>query len=125
MSYKTEQQKLKRRKRSSSKSLWDENKEINVAVKTGNVLLGAKSVIREVSMGQLKLIIMAQNTPADIANQVKMLNLCLENPIPVYVSKSSSWDLGANCGKPYWVSVLGVLDEGDSSIMKALASETS
>jgi len=123
MSYKPEQQKLKRRKRTSSKALWDENKEINVAVKTGNVLLGAKSVLREIALGQLKMIIMAQNTPEDIANQIKMFNKCLEAPIPVYVSKNSSWDLGANCGKPFWVSVLGVLDEGDSSIMKALSAE--
>lgn len=120
MSYRRGQQKLKRRKRSSAKSLWDEGKEINVAVKTGKVLLGARSVTRELSMGDLKLIVLSRNAPNDVKNNITLLNNCLENPIPVYESNSSSWDLGAVCGKPFWASVLGVLDPGDSSIMKAI-----
>ncbi|MCF2139689.1 MAG: 50S ribosomal protein L30e [Candidatus Lokiarchaeota archaeon] len=120
MSYRRGQQKLKRRKRSSAKSLWDEGKEINVAVKTGKVLLGERSVTRELSMGDLKMIVLARNAPAKVVNQIKILNNCLESPIPVYVSKNSSWELGAICARPHWVSVVGVINPGDSSIMKAV-----
>jgi large subunit ribosomal protein L30e len=117
LSYRRGQQKLKRRKRTSAKSQWDENKEINVAVKTGKVLIGSKKVISELSMGSLKLIILAKNTPIKIQNKVTLLNNCLETPVPVFVSKNSSWDLGATCGKPFWITSLGILDAGDSSLM--------
>ncbi len=120
MSYRRGQEKLKRRKRTSAKSLWDEGKEINVAVKTGKILLGARSVTREISMGDLKLIVLSHNAPSEIKDEITLLNNCLETPIPVYNSKNSSWDLGSICGKPFWVSVLGVLDAGDSSILKVV-----
>ncbi len=120
MSYKRGQQKLKRRKRTSAKSSFDENKEINVAVKTGKVLLGSKATIRELSIGELKLIILAANTPIKTIDQIDLLNGCLENPVPVFTSKNSSWELGAACGKPFWVSTMGILEEGDSSILKAV-----
>ena len=107
------------RRRSSKKDLFDESKEINVAVKTGDVLIGEKSVVKEVATGTLKLIILAMNAPEKLKNKITMYNNCLDEPIPVYISKNSSWDLGAVCGKPYWVSALGILDVGDSSIMKA------
>ena len=120
MSYKRGQQKLKRRKRTSAKSSFDENKEINVAVKTGKTLMGAKTVIRELSMGDLKLIVLANNAPKQVVDEIKLLNSCLDSPIPVFISKNSSWELGATCGKPFWVSTMGILQEGDSSILKAI-----
>ena len=119
MSYKRDQQKLKRRKRTSAKKSFDESKELNVAVKTGKTLLGMKSVIRELSLGKLKLIIIARNAPKKVLDQIYLLNACLEDkPVPIFTSKNSSWDLGAACGKPFWISTVGILNEGDSSILK-------
>jgi len=118
MSYKRGQQKLKKRKRTSAKLSFDENKEINVAVKTGKTLIGTKSVMR--SMGDLKLLILASNAPKKIVDQVTLFNNCLETPIPIYISKNSSWDLGAVCAKPFWVSTVGILSEGNSSILKVI-----
>ena len=120
MSYKRGQEKLKRRKRTSAKATFDENKEINVAVKTGKVLVGAKKVITQLSTGSLKLIILANNTPAETLERISLLNNCLESPIPVFTTKSTSWDLGAACGKPYWISSIGVIEAGDSSILKVI-----
>ncbi len=114
-----QQKKIPRRKK-SSKDVFDESKEINVAVKTGDVLVGANSVLKEMTMGSLKLIVIAKNVPEKEYQKIKMYNNCLEEPIPVYRSKNSSWDLGAICGKPFWISTLGVQDVGDSSIMKSV-----
>ena len=119
LSYK-QQQKLKRRKRTSAKLSFDESKELNVAVKTGKTLLGMKSVIRELSLGELKLIVIANNAPKKVVDQISLLNACLaDKQVPIFKSKNSSWDLGAACGKPFWISTVGILDEGDSSILKA------
>ena len=67
----------------------------------------------------MALIILAKNTPQKTLDQINILNRCLETPVGVYVSKNSSWDLGAACAKPFWVSALGILDPGDSSILNA------
>ncbi|MHA1767974.1 MAG: 50S ribosomal protein L30e [Promethearchaeota archaeon] len=120
MSYKRGQQKLKRRKRTSAKSSFDENKEINVAVKTGKTLIGTKSVLRQLSMGDLKLLILAKNAPKQVIDKITMLNNCLETPVPIFTSKNSSWDLGAVCAKPFWVSTIGIMKEGNSSILKVI-----
>lgn len=120
MSWRDGQQKLKRRKRSSAKTVFDENKEINVAVKTGKVLIGTRSVMKELASGNLHLLILASNTPKEIQNEITMYNNCLEEPVPIYNSKNSSWELGAVCGKPFWIALLGVLDEGNSSILNAI-----
>lgn len=121
MSYnKKGQQRLKRRKRSSAKKSFDLNKAILVAVKTGKTLLGFKSVERELMTGTLKLILLARNAPDQVVNQINLLNQCLEDPVPVYTADMSSHDLGATCAKPFWVSAMGILKEGDSSILSVM-----
>ena len=118
MSYKRGQMGLKRRKRTSSKATFDENKEINVAVKTGKVIVGSNRVLKEMSAGEVQLIILANNAPKENVEQLNIFNNCLEKPIPIYTTKSSSKDLGAVCGKPFWIAMLGIQKPGDSSIMK-------
>lgn len=110
----------KRRKRTSAKSRYDPDKEISVAVKTGKSLIGFKETARELAMGELKLIVLARNAPKQVENRIRLYNSCLESPIPVFTSNNSSWDLGAVLGKPYWVSCLGIIDEGDSSIIQTV-----
>ena len=120
MSYKRGQQKLKKRKRTSAKLSFDENKEINVAVKTGKTLIGTKSVIRELSMGDLKLLILASNAPKQVVDKITLFNNCLETPVPIFISKNTSWDLGAVCAKPFWVTTVGIKNAGNSSILKVI-----
>jgi len=113
--------KLKRRKRTSAKNEFDEAKEISVAVKTGKVLIGANSVLDAIASSELKLIVVANNTPKDTLEKIKALNSSLTAPIAVYTSQfSSSIDLGAVCGKPYWISTIGIIEPGDSSLLKVL-----
>jgi large subunit ribosomal protein L30e len=113
--------KLKRRKRTSAKNEFDEAKEISVAVKTGKVLLGANSVIDAIASSDLKLIVVANNTPKDTLEKIKALNICQATPIAIYASQfSSSIDLGAICGKPFWISAIGIIEPGDSSLLKVL-----
>jgi large subunit ribosomal protein L30e len=112
--------KKKSRKRTSAKSLWNPDKELKVAVKTGKCLIGFKETMRELAMGELKLIVVANNAPPKVTRRIELLNRCLSDPIPVFTSANSSWDLGAVMGHPYWVSCLGIIDVGDSSIIKVI-----
>jgi large subunit ribosomal protein L30e len=120
MSYDRGQMKLKRRKRTSAKKEFDESKEINVAVKTGKVLIGANCVLSELATGKLKLIIIANNLPQKSNDRLNIQNYSIEKPVPIYEAHNSSIDLGSACGKPFWISMLGIIEPGDSSIMKAI-----
>jgi large subunit ribosomal protein L30e len=122
MSYKRGQMGLKKRKRTSSKATFDENKEINVAVKTGKVLIGSNKVLKEVASGDLKLLVLANNTPKEKVEQLTLYNNCLEKAVPIFVSKNSSKDLGSVCGKPYWIAMIGIQEPGDSSILNVIES---
>ena len=123
MSFKRGQMGLKKRKRTSAKATFDENKEINVAVKTGKVLIGSNKVLKELASGDLKLLVLANNTPKEKIEQLTIYNNCLENAVPVFVSKYSSKDLGAVCGKPYWIAMIGIQEAGDSSILNVIEAQ--
>jgi large subunit ribosomal protein L30e len=43
--------------------------------------------------------------------------------IPVYIYPGTSRELGTLCAKPFVVSALAIVDEGDSRIVEAIKSE--
>ncbi len=94
----------------------DVNKAIRTAVDTGKVILGSKRTIKFVKHGEGKLVVIANNIPKDIEEDVKYYAK-LSN-IPVYQHKITSLELGAVCGKPFPVAALLVVDEGLSNIME-------
>jgi len=71
-------------------------------------------------MGDLKLLILASNAPKQVVDKITLLNNCLETPVPIFISKNTSWDLGAVCAKPFWVTTVGIKNAGNSSILKVI-----
>jgi large subunit ribosomal protein L30e len=113
-------QKPKKRKRTSTKVDFDSTTAVRVALRSGKALIGSKSVLRQMAVDTMKMIVIARNTPQNIRDSINAYNRVLENPIPIYQIDMSSWDLGAiGCGKPYMVTALGILEEGESQILKA------
>lgn len=89
---------------------------IKIAVKTGTVSLGSKESIRLVKNEQAKLIMVSSNCPAEILDDLK--TYCKFSNLSIYQYKGSNWDLGFICGKPFMVSVLAIIEPGDSDILK-------
>lgn len=89
---------------------------IKIAVKTGTVQIGRKKTIRLVKSEEAKLVIVSNNAPKDLMED--LLVYCKFSQISIYHYKGSNWDLGFICGKPYMISVLSVLEPGDSEILK-------
>ena len=82
---------------------------LKVAVDTGEVRFGLRSVRLAAKAGKARLVIVASNCPDDLAGvTAKRL------PFP-----GTNAELGAACGKPFSVSALAVLDPGDSNILSA------
>jgi len=99
-------------------SMIDVDKAINTAVKTGKVILGAESAIKNAQTGKAKLIVISANCPAEIRNDIEYYSGL--SGLNVLVYKGTSIDLGMACKKPFVVSALTIKEAGDSDILKLI-----
>lgn len=81
---------------------------------TGKVTLGIKEAIKSKKRGKPKLYIIADDCP----HKNKLVDIA-EN-IPIYNFRGNSVDLGLTCDKPFPISIITVIDEGKSEIMKQI-----
>ena len=82
---------------------------LKVAVDTGEVRFGLRSVRLAAKSGKARLVVVASNCPDELPGvNVKTLAF-----------PGTNAELGAVCGKPFSVSALAVIDPGDSNILSA------
>lgn len=93
----------------------DINREIRVAVNTGEVSFGIKEAKDNVEEGNAKLLIVANNCPEEEFNGNEY------NEVPIYHYKGINKDLGSAAGKPFAISTLAIMDSGDSNILSLKA----
>ncbi|MFW5928307.1 MAG: 50S ribosomal protein L30e [Thermoplasmatota archaeon] len=93
----------------------DINREIRVAVNTGNVSFGVKEAKDNVEEGNAELLIGADNCPEEevTGNDYK--------DVPIYHFTGKNKELGSAAGKPFAISTLAVMDSGDSNILSLKA----
>lgn len=89
---------------------------VRLAVETGKVEFGAKTGVKDSLLGKAKLIVVSENSPAELTEDIS--HYCKLSGIPVLVFGGTSIELGSICGKPYPVSVLSVYDPGSSDIIE-------
>ncbi len=77
------------------------------AVLTGKVYIGFKRTKKYLK--KLKMIVVSSNCP--YTEYIKKYS------VPVHKYKGSNMDLGAACGKPFPISVLGIVESGESEIL--------
>jgi len=82
---------------------------LKVAVDTGEVRFGLRSVRLAAKAGKARLVIVASNCPQEMTGL----------PAKVFSFAGTNAELGAACGKPFSVSALAILDPGDSNILSA------
>ncbi|ODS39732.1 50S ribosomal protein L30e [Candidatus Altiarchaeales archaeon WOR_SM1_SCG] len=88
---------------------------LGTAVKTGKLAIGSKNVIKLLLNGTSKMIILSVNCPKDLKE--KIVYYCRLAEVPCHTAKSSGMEIGAACGKPFNISALAVIQEGDSTIL--------
>ncbi|MDL2270187.1 50S ribosomal protein L30e [Methanobrevibacter sp. OttesenSCG-928-I08] len=98
--------------------MMDVERGIRVAVDTGDVTLGSEKSIQSLKLGKGKLVVVAQNSPKEIIEDVEYYSNLSE--IPFYTYEGTSVDLGSVCGKPFTVATLVINDPGDSTILESL-----
>lgn len=94
----------------------DINKLLRTAVNTGEVYFGIKQARKALKRKKAKLIITASNCSPEHLKIVQR-----QKNIPIYNFKGTNAELGAACGKPYSISTIAIIDEGNSNIVKALS----
>ncbi len=89
----------------------DVNRNIRSAVNTGKTVFGIKEVKAAAKGAKAKLIIVANNCPD------KELKGKKYKKIEIYHFKGNSHDLATAAGKPFSMSVLAVIEPGESNIL--------
>ena len=100
----------------------DVDRGIRVAVDTGDVTLGSEKSIQSLKLGKGQLVVVAQNSPKEILEDVEYYANLSE--IPFYIYEGTSVELGSVCGKPFTVATLMINDPGDSTILEDLRFQT-
>ncbi|HJJ55847.1 MAG TPA: 50S ribosomal protein L30e [Methanocorpusculum sp.] len=90
----------------------DFNLSLRRAIKTGNVILGQNSVDRIIADKSAKLVIIAKNAPEKVRNMIKSVE-----GISIFEYDGTSRQLGKDCGRDHMVSVLAIVDAGESDIL--------
>ncbi len=93
-------------------------KALQMTIKTGQVILGAKRTKKLLLHGKAKLVVIAANAPPELKNDLKYYAK-LSN-IPVYVFPGTNMELGTIAGKPFGVSAMAIIDPGQSNILDIL-----
>ena len=98
------------------KKEFDINTNIKVAYKTGKFIYGKNQVLKNLRDTSFSMLIVSNNCPQELMNQLNYYNSLLKDKHFIYKYKGSSWDLGIACAKPYMISIIGVIDYGDSDL---------
>jgi large subunit ribosomal protein L30e len=94
----------------------DVKKQINTAIESGNVILGANKTIDALLFGKPKMVLMASNCPKSRREAITYYGTL--SGVKCVTLKENSMELGSGCGRPHHLSALAVLDEGESSILE-------
>ncbi len=96
-------------------------RELKAAAKSGKIVLGARRSIKLLLRNAVKGVVISDNAPADVRKTVE--NLAALNKVPVHTYKGTSVELGSVIGKPFRVSVIAIIDPGDSKILDVISQQ--
>ncbi len=94
---------------------------LQMAIKTGTVVLGSKKTKKLVLHGKAKLVVIAANAPPEIKRDIEYYARL--SGIPVYRFQGTNMELGTLAGKPFSVAALAVIDPGQSNILDLIEEE--
>ncbi|MFH1056048.1 MAG: 50S ribosomal protein L30e [Candidatus Altiarchaeota archaeon] len=96
----------------------DVKQQLNNVIETGKVVLGSKETMSAILHGKPKLILLSGNCPQRERESLKYY--CKLSKTPCVTLKESSIEIGSSLGRPYPISSIAVLDQGESTILEAI-----
>mmetsp|Transcript_71806 Transcript_71806/g.150001 ORF Transcript_71806/g.150001 Transcript_71806/m.150001 type:complete len:111 (+) Transcript_71806:69-401(+) len=92
------------------------NSKIQLVMKSGKTALGYKTTIKALRSGKAKMVMISNNTPPLRKSEVEYYAMLAKCAVHHYSGSNS--DLGTACGKFFRVSMVSVIDSGDSDILR-------
>ena len=99
----------------------DLNRDVRLAVDSGETAIGAKSTIKSLTEGNAKLIVATSKSKKELIDDLN--HLCRISGIKLVMFEGTPMEFGAVCGKPYLVSAISIIAPGDSGILKNFNGE--
>ena len=90
----------------------DFNLSLRRTIKTGKVVLGQNSVEKVVAENKAELVIVAKNAPEKVRAIIAAVD-----KLQLYEFNGSSRQLGKECGRDHMISILAIVDAGESDIL--------
>jgi len=87
----------------------DINRALRNAVSTGKVYIGFEQTKKYLEKGVVKMVVVSSNCP--YTEHIE------KHSVPVHKYSGSNMELGAACSKPFPISVLSIVDPGESDIL--------
>ncbi|MEW5759914.1 MAG: 50S ribosomal protein L30e [Candidatus Thermoplasmatota archaeon] len=94
----------------------DIGRELRVAISTGKVWFGIRQTQKALKNKNAKLVIFASNFEEKYIESIK-------EKVPTYNFSGTNFELGAICGKPFSISVLTIIEPGESGILALVKNE--
>ena len=92
----------------------DLQRQLRIAIETGDVTIGLRESMKAVKTGKTKLIITASNMSEEGYKLIKEAKI---KKIPLFNSKWNNIDFGLVCGRKHPILLLTVRKQGDSEIL--------
>lgn len=83
---------------------------IKFVIRTGKVVLGFRRTLKLVKHGKIRYIVVASNIPEEIRHDIEYYSRLSKTKILKF--NGTNRELGALIGKPFSVSVIGIIDLG-------------
>lgn len=89
---------------------------IRTAADTGRIIFGERETLKAVKNKDVKLVIFASNCPPNLREDLE--RYAKISKIPIYQFAGSALELGTTCGRRHFISMMGVVEAGDSDIFE-------
>jgi large subunit ribosomal protein L30e len=100
----------------SKKAVEGINGKIQLVMKSGKTALGYKTTIKALRSNKAKMVMISSNTPTLVKSEVEYYAMLAKCAVHHYSGTNS--ELGTACGKFFRVSMVSILDAGDSDILR-------
>lgn len=92
------------------------NSRLALVMKSGKVQLGYKQTKKSIRQRRAKLVLISKNCPALRKSEIEYLAMLAKTGVVHYTGDNNT--LGTACGKYFGVSVMSIIDSGDSDITR-------
>ncbi len=88
-------------------------RQLKNAISSGDLLFGQRQTMSACNSSDARMVIIAANCPIDYIEDLRSRH----PDVPMHQVALVNRELGAACGKPFAVSVLSIIDAGESDLL--------